>query len=453
MSLAPLCVALMLLALGACSPAVSGEPSAAAPTPIPRQVTPGISVSDAEDISGRISFMVFGDPAELRAYQELVGAFERQHPEIDVELIHIPSQSEYRQRLSVDFVAGTPANVVLLNYRRYADYAAGDMLEPLEPYLSTSTVIHADDFYAKAIAPFRWRRQLMCIPQNISSLVVYYNKNLFDAAGVPYPSDDWTRDDFLRIAQQLTKDTNGDGRSDQHGLGIEPSLIRLAPFIWQHKGTLVENPMLPWGLALNSPEAIRAAQWFVDLQVKYHVVPDAVEEKSEDSESRFLNGRLAMLLNSRRGVPTYRTITAFDWDVALLPKYKGRRSGILHADGYCMTALTPLHLKQASWKFIEFANSPEGQTIVATTGRTVPSLTAVAESPAFLDPDAKPAHSRIFLTSIPSLRAVPVIENWGDIESIAGDEIERAFYGSVSVTEALQSAVVRTEEYFRISNP
>ena len=64
-------------------------------------------------------------------------------------------------------------------------------------------------------------------------------------------------------------------------------------------------------------------------------MPDEVEEKAEDSESRFQNGRLGMFLNSRRGVPTYREISGFDWDVAPLPQGK-QRAGILHADAYCM---------------------------------------------------------------------------------------------------------------------
>ena len=127
-------------------------------------------------------------------------------------------------------------------------------------------------------------------------------------------------------------------------------------------------------------------------------MPDAVQEAAEGSESRFQNGRLGMFLNSRRGVPTYREIEAFDWDVAPLPQNK-QRAGILHADAYCMAAAT--ENKDAAWTFIEFANSAEGQTIIAASGRTVPSLKAVAESPAFLDPNAKPARSDVFLNVHP----------------------------------------------------
>ncbi|CAG0934807.1 hypothetical protein TFLX_03677 [Thermoflexales bacterium] len=386
-----------------------------------------------------ISFMVFGDPAELKAYQTLVAAYEKKDPANQIEIIHIPDQGEYRKRLGADFAAGTPANVVLINYRRYAGLAQKGALVSLQAYLDRSTLLKAGDFYAESIQPYIWRKEVMCIPQNISSLVVYYNKALFDAAGVPYPKSDWTWDDFLSTAQALTNPAN-----DQYGVGAEPSLIRVAPFIWQNGGELVANPLAA-RLLVDSAEAREAIQWFVDLQVKHHVVPDAVAAKSEDLESRFSNGRLGMYLDSRRVVPTFRAITAFEWDVAPLPQGKFP-AGILHADAYCLTSATPD--KDAAWKFIEFANSVEGQQIIAATGRTVPSLKSVAESAAFLDPNAKPASSQVFLDVIPALRALPVLNNWVDIEETANAELERAFYGTASVDDVIKAMVDRTTIFF-----
>lgn len=285
----------------------------------------------------------------------------------------------------------------------------------------------------------------MCIPQNLSSLVVYYNKGLFDAAGIAYPADDWTWDDFLETAQALTLDTDGDGETDQFGLGTEASIFRLAPFVWQNGGEIVDDPANPTRLTLDTPEARAAVEWFVALQTVHGVVPNRVEEASEDSESRFVNGRMGMFLNSRRGVPTYREIEGFDWDVAPLPRHK-EQAGILHADAYCMSRAADN--KIAVWTFIEFANSPTGQTLVAQSGRTVPSLIAVAESPAFLDPNAKPQNSITFITDVDKIRAVPVMSTWVDIETLVGEELERAFYGDVSVDEMIRAAIDSTQPYF-----
>jgi multiple sugar transport system substrate-binding protein len=398
------------------------------------------------DAQTRISFMVFGDAAEKAAYERLAADFMRRNPPVHVTLVHVPGPGDYRKRLGVDFAAGTPADVILLNYRRYAAFAAKGVLEPLGPYLARSAILKEQDFYPQAIEPFRWHGTITCIPQNLSSLVVYYNKDLFDRAGLAPPSDDWTWDDFLRAARALTRDTTGRGRPDQHGLGTEVSFFRLAPFVWQNGGQIVDDPIAPTQLTLDTPRAREAVQWFVDLQTRHRVVPDAVEEKAESSESRFLNGRLGMLLNSRRGVPTYRTIKTFDWDIAPLPRRR-QRAGILHADAYCMPKAS--RDKAAAWAFIEFANSAEGQRRVAASGRTVPSLRAVAESPAFLDPAAKPRNSQVFLREIPFIHHVPVTPEWVDVEELVGEELTRAYYGRAGIDEVIATATRRAATFFK----
>lgn len=410
--------------------------------------TPNASSPNPPAETRTVPLMVFGEPAEKAAYEALIAAFHMEHPDIRVTLIHIPSQRDYQRRLSADFAAGTPADLVLINYRRYANFAARGVLHPINDYLNTTPDLSLNDFYQPALAPFYWQNELMCMPQNLSSLVVYYNRDLFDQAGIAYPTDDWTWDDFLRTAQALTRDLDGDGQTDQHGLGTDPSLFRVAPFIWQNNGDLVNNPSNPTRLSLDDPQSRAAVAWFVELQTVHRVVPDAIAEQAENSESRFLNGRLAMFLNSRRGVPTYRTITDFDWDVAPLPQGL-RRAGILHSDAYCMTTAT--QDKDAAWQFIAYAVSDEGQRLMSQSGRIVPSRKAVAESPAFLDPQAKPASSHIFIGHIEDIRAVPVMSTWVDIEEIVGKEIERAFYGQVSVDEAISTAIINSQEYFELA--
>jgi multiple sugar transport system substrate-binding protein len=306
-------------------------------------------------------------------------------------------------------------------------------------------VISPQDFYPTALDAFAWQGETLCIPQNLSSLVVYYNKDLFDQAGLPYPKDDWLWAEFLRDAQALTRDVDGDGQSDQHGVGFETVLARFAPFIWQHGGEVTDNNITPTRLTLDWPPSREAITWVVDLQTKYHVMPDAEQEAAEDSASRFMNGRLGMYLNSRRVVPDLRQITAFDWDVAPLPRDEHIAS-VLHADGYCMPS--SVKNKDLVWKFIEYANSPEGQQIVAATGRTVPSIKSVAESPAFLDPNQKPSNSRgAFLDTAPYIRSLPNSLGWLDVEEGTDQELARALYGQASVDETIRAAVKLSQLY------
>jgi multiple sugar transport system substrate-binding protein len=222
----------------------------------------------------------------------------------------------------------------------------------------------------------------------------------------------------------------------------------LAPFVWQNEAPLVDDEENPRRLTLTRPPSLEALQWFVDLRQVHGVVPDRVEEAAQDSESRFIAGTTAMYLNSRRGTPTYREIDSFTWDVAPLPRGKAA-AGILHSDAYCMSAAT--EDKEAAWTFIEYANSVEGQTHIAASGRTVPSLRAVAASPAFLDPDQAPSRAQVWLHTAPLLKRVPVISTWEEIESTTSEEIERAFYGDISAQEAASLAFQRTEEYFLLA--
>jgi multiple sugar transport system substrate-binding protein len=400
------------------------------------------------DPAATVRFMVFGDPAEYRAYQELVEAFHTHQSQVRIVLTNVPSAADYRARLATDYAAGSPPDISLMNYRRYASFAAKGVLEPLGPYLDRSEVISRIDFYPITLEAFTWQGSLICIPQNISSLVVYYNRDLFDQAGLPYPSSNWDWDGFTETAKALTRDLDGDGQVDQYGLGVEPSLFRLAPFIWQNEAPLADDLYAPTRLTLTRPPSLAALEWFVGLRQVHQVVPGRVEEAAQDSESRFIAGTTAMFLNSRRGTPTYREIKTFRWDIAPLPGGKVQ-AGILHSDAYCLSANA--ENKDAAWQFIEFANSLQGQSIIARSGRTVPSLIEAAESEAFLQPGTDPERAEIFLDTISTLKLVPVISTWEEIERVASLEIERAFYGEISAEEAASLAVLRTEEYFKLA--
>ena len=408
--------------------------------------------SDAEGAS--IRFLVFGEPEELKAYRQLIDAFGERESRIRVQLVEASDRDDLIARLSTSFAGGSPPDVFLINYRFYGQFASKGVLEPLEERVADSEEFDLDDFYPQAIEAFRWDGELTCLPQNISSLVVYYNRSLFKRYEVPEPKAGWTWTDMLTTAQRLTRDRAGrpvQGQEPElgnvapavYGLGLEPTLIRIAPFVWSNGGRIVDDPENPTRLTLGEPNSVEALREFFDLRSVYGVVPTDAEVEAEDDESRFANGRLAMLLSSRRSTPTFRTIESFDWDVAPLPRWK-KPAGILHSDAYCLTAASDE--KDAAWAFIEFANSPDGQRIVARTGRTVPSLKSVSRSSAFLDPAAKPRNSRVFLDGIPTIRRVPTISTWPEIEDAAEGILENGLYQG-------QSPRLVAEEVARVTRP
>ncbi|SDM26072.1 ABC transporter substrate-binding protein [Nonomuraea jiangxiensis] len=396
-----------------------------------------------EDQDG-ITVVLFGDAEEIAGYRSLVDAFTDAHPDVAVTLSPVASQDELMARLTTSFAGGQPPDVFLLNYRRYGQFAAQQAIEPVQSYLDRSTALDESDFSPRALDAFRFDgKALTCLPQNMSSLVVYYNADLFTAKGVPLPKAGWTWDDFLSAARALT----GDGK---YGSGVEPSIARLAPFVWSNRGEFVDDPTRPTALTLTGDPATRTAvDWFLDLQLKHHVVPPDAEEQSESSEARFLRGTLGMYLNSRVAVPTLRTIDGFTWDAAPLPVAPGGvPASILHSDAYCMSAGLPDH--DDAWRLIEFAMGEQGQRILAGSGRTVPSRLDVANSPAFLDPAKPPKSSQVYLDAEPHLRATPRTGTWSRVERETDALLKEVFYGRVGREEGLRNLEEKVRPLFTL---
>jgi multiple sugar transport system substrate-binding protein len=383
-----------------------------------------------------VRFLVFGEPEELKAYRAVVAAYREEHPGgAGVQLIEATDRTDLITRLSTSLAGGSPPDVFVMNYRYYGQFAAKGAIEPIEERLEGSAAVEPGDFYPEAMAAFQWRGEQLCLPQNVSSLVVYYNRDLFRRAGIPDPEAGWTWPQLISIAARLTTDEHGvpiaSSDPDQgggarkpaiYGLGVEPTLIRIAPLVWSNGGELVDDDHRPTRFTLDTPEALNALDIFFALRA---VIPPDVEVEAEDDESRFANGRLAMILSSRRSTPTFRTITDFEWDVAPLPVLR-EPAGILHSDAYCITAGSDR--TEEAWRFVEFALGPEGQPITARTGRTVPSLISVSRSRAFLEPSQPPAHSEVFLDGIPTIRRVPTISTWPELEDAAEPILENGLY-------------------------
>ncbi len=386
-----------------------GRPAPSSPSQLPGEA------------SGPVDVLLFGSPTEIKAYRELVAAFITAHPDHEVRLIEAADRDDLLTRLSTSFAGGTPPDLFLINYRFYKQFAAKGVLEPLGPKLDSSTVFRQADFFDVALNAFRSAGVIQCMPQNVSSLVVYVNKNMFTEAGLALPAGNWTWDELLVAAKALTKDRDGDGAVDQYGLGVEPSVIRLAPMVWSAGGEVVDDPERPTRFTLDSPASKRALQFFLDLKFVHNVIPNELEFEATDNETRFVNGRLGMTLQSRRSTSLFRSIKNFDWDVVALPTFD-EPAGILHADGYCIPKAS--RRQAAAWRFLEFAVGPEGAPVLARTGRTVPSLISVANSDAFLNPEAKPANSKTFVEGIPSIRPLPAVSTWPAIEKEADLIIE-----------------------------
>ncbi|WBQ08515.1 ABC transporter substrate-binding protein [Kribbella sp. CA-293567] len=370
-----------------------------------------------------ITLQVRAEPEEAAVYRSLVTAYE-QASGGKVELVAV-GRSDHLTRLSTAFASGDAPDVFLINYREYAPFVQRGAVASVGALLDQQKVDRGG-YYEEPLSAFSYRGELQCMPQNISSLVVYWNRALFRQAGVAPPKADWSWADFVATARALTT-------AKTKGVGIDPSITRMAPFIWSNGGAIVDDDEKPTRTTLHEPAARAALQSVVDL-IGTGATPNKAQLAAQDLDEQFMTGKVAMFLSSRVEVPALREQRGLDFDVAGLPVL-GKPASVLHSDAYCV-ASSSKH-QEAAARFIAYATGQQGQTITALGGRTVPSLRAVASSPAFLSPSRAPASSQVFLDAIPHLRHTPVTPSWPEVEDVIGNQLQRAFEDGVPLDQVL----------------
>lgn len=378
---------------------------------------------DAGDPRAPITVQIKAEPEEAAVYRSLVNGY-REAGGGEVELVAV-GREDHLTRLSTAFASGDAPDVFLINYREYAPFVQRGAVQAVGPMLEREGIDTAD-YYPEPLRAFTYDDALQCMPQNISSLVVYWNRGLFAQAGVPAPKADWTWDDFVTTANALTSD-------GVKGVGIDSSITRMAPFIWSSGGTIVDDDQAPTRTTLHEPGARAALDAVVDL-IGTGATPDKEQLAAQGLPEQFMTGKVAMFLSSRVEVPALREQRGLDFDVASLPAM-GEPASVLHSDAYCVASSSPN--KAAAAKFIAYAVGQQGQNITALGGRTVPSLRSVATSPAFLTPARAPASSQVFLDAIPHLRHTPVTPSWPEVEDVIGTQLQRAFEDGVPLDEVL----------------
>jgi multiple sugar transport system substrate-binding protein len=407
-----------------------------------------------------VRFAFFGTDTEQVAYRRLIAAFHEIHPDIRIETVALGSGdaslaigrvtgASYQPWLETAFTSDNAPDVFMIAYQRFRSFAVRGVIEPLGPYLSASKLMKAEDFYPTALDAFRYEEfpgdGLGGLPQNSSSLAIYYNLDIFDEFKVPYPEAGWDWPTFASTAARLTVDRDGDGRIGVYGLVADPTISRYAAFIWGAGGDFVDNVDRPSKIILDSMEAQEGLKFLASLGPGgMKVTPSEVESRRMTDLVRFSTGHAAMLIHSRRIVPTLREIPGLRWNVAPLPIGK-TPANVLHSDAFCMSA--GARDKEATWTFMEFALGPVGQKILAETGRTVPSLRSVAESDSFmkgtsfaagfgLESATLPANNQSFIDNIAISRRLPTIATLPAVEASFNQAFKHAFYVDADVATA-----------------
>src|SRR5918996_4738209 len=149
---------------------------------------------DTSGGGGRIRVQVSGEAEEIAVYDTVVKAFGDANPSIDVTLVKLADKDDHLAKLTTSFAAGRSPDVFLVNFREYSQFVTRGGVEPFGDHIDDAGVT-LDDYFPQPIEAFTYDDELQCMPQNISSLVVYYNRELFEKAGVPEPRGEWTWDE------------------------------------------------------------------------------------------------------------------------------------------------------------------------------------------------------------------------------------------------------------------
>lgn len=233
--------------------------------PTPAVVTPPAQSGDEAPPGEQavVQLAIFDFQAE--EFGELVAAFEDENPDVDVQIVYIQDIIDYAGEWPDDAFYRLAAAADVSQYFTGPTLAREGVILDLRPFIESDPTITADDFYADSLEAFEWQGGIWGIPTEIVFQLMAYDKNAFDAAGLPYPQPGWTWDEFLAAAKALTRP------GEQWGL-IMP-LSESTTLIEARGGPLWDVTFSPPRLRLTEPEVVEATQWYADLFLVHEVAP------------------------------------------------------------------------------------------------------------------------------------------------------------------------------------
>jgi multiple sugar transport system substrate-binding protein len=386
-----------------------------------------------------ISFALWGSPQEGAVWEHIAQSFEAAHPDIKVN-IEVADWDGYWEKLRVQVAGGTPPDVFAMDAPLYPDWQSRGVLLNLQPYLDADPTV-LDGVYPITLEAYKTPEGMFGLPRDFQTIVLYYNKDMFDAAGLAYPDDKWTWDDFRAAAKTLTLDKDGDGTTDQWGAWAE--VYDMEPFwgpvIWSFGGEIVD-PAAGTTL-IDSPEATAGFQFISDLWLGDRSMPTE-QQLSQYGWDGFLSGISAMGFSGHWSVPEYAE-AGLNFDVAPVPMGPAGRVTGVNSAGFVISKDTAN--PDAAWEFVKYAFSDAGQTELAKIGLAIPIRESVANSDAYLGQVTQMNHA-LFVQALDYAHMKPVFRGYEEWSGAVGDAISLAWNGEASLEDALAEAVEYGDE-------
>ena len=387
-----------------------------------------------------LTFMMWGAPEELAVWNKIVEEFQTQSPNIKVN-VEVSDWTAYWEKLKTMLAAGTPPDLFAMDAPYYLDYQTRGVLKNLQPYLDQNPDL-LTGVYPQTLEAYQTAEGYFGLPRDFQTIVLFYNKDMFDKAGVAYPTADWTYDDLRKASKDLTLDTNGDGVTEQYGFTADLWDMELAwsSAIWAYGGDIFSADRTR--TLIGEPAARQAWQVFHDMMFQDKSMPD-VNTAAQYGLDLYQAGIAAMTPIGHWAVPGYNTV-AFKWDVAPMPKGPAGQATSVNSAGF-VVAEGSKHPDEA-FEFIKFVLSPGGQTRLTELGFAIPVLQSVAESPVFLQQAGYSIDQKVFLDSLAFAHMKPVFKGYDEWAAAVGDGMIPIWTGEVELNPTLDEVVQAADE-------
>lgn len=387
----------------------------------------------AQDVT--IKYMTFSAaPNYLKELDATIAAFEAEHPGIKVTY-ETAAWDAYFTKLQTLVAAKQAPDAFELNFENFVTYAEKGALADLTPLISADTGFSTSVYNPTALAAFQQDGKQYGLVESFSNVVLFYNKDLFDAAGVAYPTPDWTWTEELEAAQKLTN----------AGAGVWGDFAPIQ--FWEFYKTIAQNGgsiLSPdkQTVTIDSPQNIETLTWMIDKVSKYKVTPSDVEMAGQSSEDLFKAGKIAMLRTGIWLLGDFAANAKFKWDIALEPG-KTNKAHHFFANGVAVSANSS-HA-DAAYQWIKFLTSSKAAVdLRIAAGWELPAVSDAAAVQGYLDQPV-PESREVVFQALDTAVVPPVIGNWNQLTDAVGKELEAAKLGQKTPEQALKDAKVAIE--------
>ncbi|MCF8567958.1 sugar ABC transporter substrate-binding protein [Alicyclobacillus tolerans] len=292
-----------------------------------------------------------------QAEQQAIQEFEKQNPNIKVNLTVIPYQ-QYQDKLLVAVKGGTAPDVATLDEVWTSQFAAAGAIQPLDSYVnSSSSTLKPNMFFKGAWNTVQWNNKIWAVPLSFDVWEqLYYNVDMFKKAGISGPPKTWT--EFLADAKKLTHAPN------QFGVGLighkgEDTSVMLDSLLYSNGGQIVNSS---GKVVLDSPQNIQTLKFFKQLS---QYAPNGVANASEgDTDNLFTSGKVAMILDGDWSQDTVKSQAPnMNWKIAVPPAPSGH-TFVGALGGWNLALFKTSKHPNAAWKFMEFLSQKKVETAV-----------------------------------------------------------------------------------------